>query len=180
MTGKPFNESARVFVENRPDRIGRKYLKAVYRAYTDDSFSTRRPHPVHLGVVGPSVHPHGVFYDKASEGAPYADGITVDMERVTNVAYDIRIWLVKEDSSTELVYEREAIRETAHKLEVPLAPSSKYFWSVRARFDLDGKTRVSEWSLSLYPGRAYYNPREVARKTGRIPTANYYRFKTPD
>ncbi len=96
LTGKPFNESARVFVENRPDRIGRKYLKSVYRAYTDDSFSTQRPHPVHLGVIGPiiraevgdtivvrflnrtrfpmSVHPHGVFYDKASEGAPHADG----------------------------------------------------------------------------------------------------------
>ena len=96
LTGKPFNESARVCVEKRPDRIGRKYLKAVYRAYTDDSFSTRRPHPVHLGVVGPiiraevgdtivvrflnrtrfpmSIHPHGVFYDKASEGAPHADG----------------------------------------------------------------------------------------------------------
>ena len=96
MTGKPFNESARVFVEDRPDRIGRKYLKAVYRAYTDDTFSTRRPHPEHLGVLGPiiraavgdsivvrflnrtryptSIHTHGVFYDKASEGAPYADG----------------------------------------------------------------------------------------------------------
>jgi hypothetical protein len=23
-----------------------------------------------------SMHPHGVFYDKASEGAPYADGTT--------------------------------------------------------------------------------------------------------
>ncbi len=96
LTGKPFDESARVFVENRPDRIGRKYLKAVYRAYTDDSFSSQRPHPVHLGIIGPiiraevgdtivvrflnrtrfpmSMHPHGVFYDKASEGAAYADG----------------------------------------------------------------------------------------------------------
>jgi len=96
MTGKPFDESARGFVENRPDRIGHKYLKAVYRAYTDDTFSIRRPHPAHLGIIGPiiraevgdtivvqflnrarfpmSIHPHGVFYDKASEGAPYADG----------------------------------------------------------------------------------------------------------
>lgn len=96
LTGKPFDKNARVFIENRPDRIGRKYLKAVYRAYTDDTFTTQLPHPAHLGVLGPviraevgdtitvrflnrtrfpmSVHPHGVFYDKASEGAAYADG----------------------------------------------------------------------------------------------------------
>lgn len=96
MTGKPFGDDARIFLEDRPNRIGRKYLKAVYRAYTDNSFSTRSPRPAHLGLLGPimraevgdtiivhflnrtrfplSVHPHGVFYDKASEGAPYADG----------------------------------------------------------------------------------------------------------
>lgn len=96
MTGKPFREGARSFLEKRPDRIGRKYLKAQYREYSDASFSTRRKKPDHLGLLGPilraevgdtiivhffnrarfplSVHPHGVFYDKASEGASYADG----------------------------------------------------------------------------------------------------------
>lgn len=96
MTGKPFSDAAGIFVARRPDRIGRKYLKAVYRGYTDDSFSMPAPHPAHLGLLGPiiraevgdtivvhflnrtrfplSIHPHGVSYDKASEGAPYADG----------------------------------------------------------------------------------------------------------
>jgi hephaestin len=82
-----------------PDRIGRVYRKALYREYTDSSFTTLKPRPPeweHLGYLGPlvravvgdtikivfhnnatrpySVHPHGVFYDKASEGAIYADG----------------------------------------------------------------------------------------------------------
>lgn len=75
------------------------FRKAVYRAYTDSTFATVAPRPPewkHLGILGPvfrsvvgdtivvvfrnntqfpvSVHPHGVFYLKDSEGAPYADG----------------------------------------------------------------------------------------------------------
>jgi FtsP/CotA-like multicopper oxidase with cupredoxin domain len=74
------------------------YRKARFREYTDASFQTLKPVPeawVHLGVLGPliraevgdtivfvfknnaqrpySVHPHGVFYAKESEGAGYQD-----------------------------------------------------------------------------------------------------------
>jgi hephaestin len=96
ITGEPFDEVANVFVENGPDRIGRRYIKALYREYTDASFTRRRPAQANLGTLGPmiravvgdtivvhfknnaqfpaSIHPHGVFYDKANEGAPYNDG----------------------------------------------------------------------------------------------------------
>jgi hephaestin len=72
------------------------FRKAVYREYTDGAFHTRKPRPPeqeHLGILGPiiraevgdsieitlknntlipvSLHPHGVFYTKASEGARY-------------------------------------------------------------------------------------------------------------
>ena len=75
------------------------YRKAVYREYTDATFTTikpRAPEWEHLGILGPliraevgdvirvvfrnrtklscSLHPHGLAYDKASEGAYYADG----------------------------------------------------------------------------------------------------------
>lgn len=78
-----------------------KYLKAIYREYTDDTFTALKPRPpewVHLGMLGPllraevgdtirvifrnntngfySIHPHGLAYDKASEGALYNDGTT--------------------------------------------------------------------------------------------------------
>jgi FtsP/CotA-like multicopper oxidase with cupredoxin domain len=80
-------------------RIGSVYRKALYRGYTDAQFDTPMPSSpdwAHLGALGPpivaevgdtivvnfrnrsslhaSVHPHGVSYDKDSEGAPYADG----------------------------------------------------------------------------------------------------------
>jgi FtsP/CotA-like multicopper oxidase with cupredoxin domain len=99
ITGRPFDETAEVFVEGGPTRIGHVYLKAVYREYTDGTFAhvkPRGPRWQHLGLLGPvihaevgdtikvvfendlpfpaSIHPHGVFYAKDSEGAPYADG----------------------------------------------------------------------------------------------------------
>jgi hephaestin len=96
MTGKPFEGYAKVHTERGPHRIGTKYLKAVYREYTDDTFHTlkqRAPEQQYLGIVGPvlhaevgdtikvvfrnnashpySMHPHGVSYDKPSEGVLY-------------------------------------------------------------------------------------------------------------
>jgi FtsP/CotA-like multicopper oxidase with cupredoxin domain len=75
------------------------FKKAVYREYTDATFKTRKPRTPeweHLGLLGPairaevgdrievtlknttlfpvSLHPHGVFYDKASEGSRYPHG----------------------------------------------------------------------------------------------------------
>ncbi len=101
MMGTPFGEDENVFVERSPESIGSTYVKAVYRRYTDATFATPVPRPkewAHLGFLGPvihaevgdvirvqfknkagrpySVHSHGVFYDKSSEGAPYADGTT--------------------------------------------------------------------------------------------------------
>ncbi len=101
MTGKPFEGIARSFTERGPHRIGTVYRKAVYREYTDASFTKLKPRPPeweHLGALGPllraevgdtiqvvfknnatrpySMHPHGVFYLKASEGATYNDGVS--------------------------------------------------------------------------------------------------------
>ena len=93
MTGKPYDDHASIFVQNDPQHIGRIYKKAVYREYTDGSFTKlkpRAPEWEHLGIVGPvlrgeagdtlkvvfknnaqfpfSMHPHGVLYDPASDG----------------------------------------------------------------------------------------------------------------
>ena len=39
MKGQEFNEDENVFVENSSDRIGSTYIKALYREYTDNTFS---------------------------------------------------------------------------------------------------------------------------------------------
>jgi FtsP/CotA-like multicopper oxidase with cupredoxin domain len=99
ISGEAFTEEQNVFVQQGPDRIGKVYIKALFREYTDNTFTTLKPIDQrweHLGTLGPvlkgevgdtivvvfknnarftfSVHPHGVFYLKDSEGAPYNDG----------------------------------------------------------------------------------------------------------
>jgi hephaestin len=99
MMGMKFEGYPLVFVEQGPHRIGKVYRKAIYREYTDESFShlkPRSPEWEHAGILGPiiraevgdtilvhfknnathacSLHPHGVFYNKDSEGSMYDDG----------------------------------------------------------------------------------------------------------
>ena len=99
-TGKPFEGTAAAYTQPGPNRIGRIYRKALYREYTDATFATRKPRAQqddYLGLLGPilraevgdtikvvfknnasrpySMHPHGVFYEKTSEGSMYADNV---------------------------------------------------------------------------------------------------------
>jgi FtsP/CotA-like multicopper oxidase with cupredoxin domain len=101
ITGAPFDDTANTYVQQGPQQIGSKYIKSLYREYTDATFKHLKPRPPqwqHLGMLGPvirgvvgdtikvvyrnnldrptSIHVHGVKYAKNSEGAPYADGTT--------------------------------------------------------------------------------------------------------
>jgi len=107
--------------------------------------------------------------------------VVVDKESVRDVTYDLKIWTVASGVPAELAYEREGLTEPSHHLERPLKPDTKYYWSVRARFSLDGKPRATEWSLSSIPcppASGLECARGVARRTGTIPPPNHYRFKT--
>ena len=98
IAGQPYVDSA-FFAQNPPKAVSSEYKKVLYREYTDSTFAQRKARPAeweHLGFLGPvihawwatrfasssgttarrpySVHPHGVFYEKDSEGAPYNDG----------------------------------------------------------------------------------------------------------
>jgi FtsP/CotA-like multicopper oxidase with cupredoxin domain len=99
--GMPFDDVAKGFAVPGPHNIGSVNKKAVYREYTDATFTTlkpRRPDEQYLGILGPilrgavgdtikivfknngthpfSMHPHGVLYQKDSEGADYNDSTT--------------------------------------------------------------------------------------------------------
>lgn len=91
---------AKAYETSGPGLIGSTYRKAVYREYTDATFTIRKPRAkadAYLGILGPtiyaevgdtihvvfknkgthpySIHPHGVLYTKANEGSLYADGV---------------------------------------------------------------------------------------------------------
>ncbi|KAK1800490.1 hypothetical protein P4O66_005709, partial [Electrophorus voltai] len=98
ISGKPAAEDthASMFLQQGPHRVGHVYKKAIYKQYTDGTYSTEIPKPSWLGYLGPvlkaeaddtielhlknfgfrhySLHSHGVFYLKNSEGALYPDG----------------------------------------------------------------------------------------------------------
>lgn len=98
VAGTPYVDTA-FFANAKPRPVSTLYKKVLYREYTDSTFRTLKPRPrewQHLGFLGPlirgvvgdtirvvfrnnadrpySVHPHGVLYDKSSEGVPYNDG----------------------------------------------------------------------------------------------------------
>ncbi|KAI1893976.1 hypothetical protein AGOR_G00129200 [Albula goreensis] len=97
ITGNPIEEEehASVFLKRDRHRIGSVYKKALYRQFTDGSYKQEILKPDWLGFLGPvlraevddvivvhlknfasrtySLHPHGVFYEKDSEGALYPD-----------------------------------------------------------------------------------------------------------
>jgi manganese oxidase len=97
--GMPFDAIALSFTQSGSHQIGSVYKKAIYREYTDATFTTlkpRAPEDAYLGLMGPilyaeagdtikivfrnhathpfGMHPHGVQYEKDSEGADYNDG----------------------------------------------------------------------------------------------------------
>eukprot|EP00904_Undaria_pinnatifida_P009447 jgi/Undpi1/5632/HiC_scaffold_2.g00907.m1 len=86
------NEDAVIFIENTEALIGQKYIKSLFKEYTDDTYTTEIEGPEWAGNLGPiiraevgdtikvhfknmlpdlpaSMHPHGVFYTPENEGA---------------------------------------------------------------------------------------------------------------
>src|SRR5215471_9591240 len=55
-TGKPFEGTAAAYTQPGANHIGHIYRKAVYREYTDGTFTTRKPRAKqeeYLGLLGP-------------------------------------------------------------------------------------------------------------------------------
>ena len=72
-------------------------------------------------------------------------------ERVTDVAYELKIWRAYRVDRHEwvpetLVYSRSGLGTPGHEVEIPLEAEETFVWAVRARFRLDGEWRVSPWS----------------------------------
>lgn len=119
ITGHSFGDDESVFVVS-DGVIGSKYTKAVYREYADATFAKLADRPAewdHLGVLGPvihaevcdtivvvfrnhaeeisySMHPHGVFYEKDSEGGGYADGSSTEGDAVAPGETYTYVWPV--------------------------------------------------------------------------------------
>ncbi len=173
------------------DGVGRVYKKAVYREYTDDSFTVKKERPAYLGTLGPiiraevgdtikihlknnlmtprnpdhlnllggterwvSIHPHGVQYEKDSEGAFYADG-TEGAEKADDIVFPgdtyVSTWKVpkragpgpNDPSSIVWVYHSHTphvIAEIQSGLSGVIVITAKG----KARYDSDGRPRPKD------------------------------------
>ncbi len=70
--------------------------------------------------------------------------------RVDDVTYELRLWPSVDYGPGPLAYERRGLTQPRHKIEAPLEPSRLYYWSVRARFRLDGRERVTQWASRVW------------------------------
>ncbi len=109
------------------------------------------------------------------------------LPRTSHISYDLKIWEAEDDypgvfissgrgiatwiagntSPGKPIYARVALPLPSHGVEIPLKPSTKYFWTVRARFLVDGHPRVTEWSRQLIETGPGFGP------------LVFYRFETP-
>lgn len=91
-----------------------------------------------------------------------------DADRVRNVTYEIRVARAERGLPGKEVYRREGLTEPEHTVEGRLASAHEYFWTVRARFELDGQPRVTEWG----------GIHALGRLAAEVPGVHSYRFRT--
>jgi len=129
--------------------------------------------PTQLGVdVFPDIDTlHPTFEWKPFPGDEDEALFGAGLARVRNARYDLIV--LRATADLEKVYERLGLEETEHRIEIDLEPDTAYYWSVRTRFTIDGKTRVTPWS-TLGPLGALN-----ARRTATVPNPFLFRFETP-
>jgi len=74
--------------------------------------------------------------------------------RITDVKYDLRIfnyrYFLKALVANKQIYQITGLTEPKFKLSGFFKPCHVYFWTVRARFLLDGTRQATEWSGTYY------------------------------
>lgn len=116
--------------------------------------------------------------------------------QISDVSYDLRLFNTTEGSYVTKgnfhmdmlvpgtkIYEVRGIPAPSHTVALRLEPGTKYFWSVRARFRLDGNVRLTEWSGTYTEPPWKFRIAEDGRWYGRNRTVQpewyYFPFKTP-
>ncbi len=97
---------------------------------------------------------HGVTVISPEVGHPYrpreVDNLQPTLQWKSpsqgDETYDVVIFEVNTNTGSpymgKMIYHREGIKETYHKVEEPLEPDKGYYWSVRVRQG----DKISEWS----------------------------------
>jgi hypothetical protein len=93
------------------------------------------------------------------------------MRKVKWVVYDLKVYAEDNGSPGRLVEDQRGLAEPHFQFQSPLTPCAKYFWSVRARFQLEGREEATEWGVIATAGRDRWVP--------VVPDPGFYRFEIP-
>jgi hypothetical protein len=113
-------------------------------------------------------------------------------QQISDVRYELRVFNIAGSYlvviPAQLIYEARDITEPYHKIESGLDTCKGYFWTVRARFKLDGRLRVIEWAGAFNVGGWNEKPWNLRRgltqyKFSGLPVDGpewfYFPFRTP-
>jgi hypothetical protein len=74
-----------------------------------------------------------------------------------------------------LLHEWSGLVEPRLAVSTPLQPCSRYFWTVRARFTMNGVRRVTEWAGAYgaaggeaFPSHEFYYPFRTPAAAGEL------------
>ncbi len=106
------------------------------------------------------------------------------LSSIKNVTYDLKIWRSEGNYPAVLICSKQGLHEPRYKLEEPLEPCSRYFWTIRARFEIEGKGRVTEWGVSIMGipqdmDAMLISSHAFGRRSPIVPNRDLYRFKAP-
>jgi len=97
------------------------------------------------------------------ESFPRKKDFDAKIGEVSDVTYQLKI------AGDGMLYSKDALREPYHTIDVPLKPSTKYLWTVRACFKLKGEPRCTVWgSVSKWEFWSFSHPNNSS-----------FRFQTP-
>jgi hypothetical protein len=124
-------------------------------------FNHRRPRygGVFTPITADSNRP-SLEWERFPRGYAWAPE-TADAARISGVTYEVRLYSALRRyvfgagdpffpepviyEPERVIYERAGLAQPAHQPETELEPCHVYFWSARARFELDGRVRVTPW-----------------------------------
>ncbi len=160
-------------LKNGYDSLGRDISERIFLLYPfADRVGTGDSRYCGLGALGPKD-------DMAKDLSPLLswqrfprdsdiNANARDMKRVKNVRYELVVGSGDNGETPDIFYRVKDLTEASHRLPMKLDPDTRYFWSVRARFKLDGRLRVTDWATSC--------PFEQQLIVG----GQIYRFYTPE
>jgi hypothetical protein len=104
---------------------------------------------------------------------------------ISNVGYDLRVFEAGRSTGTFLVpaaevYSARGVLTSSHRIESPLDACTGYFWTVRARFKLDGRSRVTEWAGAFELWGGHEKPWNLRRGLYSSVMVEWVAYNKPD